>query len=310
MKKHYILLILVSLITLSFVGFYKWGMRPMMQNVVLLSSEMKGDYVVSEMSFVEINGVELWVTIRGTDKKNPVLLVVHGGPGKPQTPFQRRYDARLIEQFTVVHFDQRGSGKSFDAITDSSQWSISQFKRDTIAVIEYALTRLDKKKLSLVGHSWGSVLGIEVAYERPDLLHAYIGVTQLSHLEGFPDFSLSLYGKEPKVAKRDEKIGLFLSPDYSKSDIKRYHKGFSQSVKNLKTDSMSVDIRRDFVSFDIPIYFLLGRQDLAVSSDISAIYMKRIIAPEKRIVWFEKSAHFPFMEEPKKYTDVLVELLY
>jgi pimeloyl-ACP methyl ester carboxylesterase len=339
-------LAIIVIVILSFVVFYRWGLRPMMQNVVLLSSELTGESVISEMAYVDINGVPLWVTIRGTNKDNPVLVVVHGGPGMPQSPFQRRFDARLVEHFTVVHFDQRGAGKSIRAITDDSQWSLSQF--------EYALTKLEKEKVTLVGHSWGSFVAIGVAHERPDLLTAYVGVGQMVNIMegelmsynfvlkeaasrgmteavvtlkemGVPpyrgpadwafqrgllvDFGGVFYGKEAKIIERDKKVALFLSPDYSRKDIKNYHEGYKNSIQHLMGQIIPADITQELMSFDIPIYFLLGRHDFTVPYPLAARYLKQLSAPDKRVVWFEESSHYPYMEEPAKYCETLVNLL-
>jgi pimeloyl-ACP methyl ester carboxylesterase len=110
-----------------------------------------------------------------------VVLFLHGGPGNTLTPFAEAIYGRWAEDFTLVHWDQRGAGRTFgrsrppeDAVLD-----VQQMAQDGIAVAEYVAALLAKKRVILTGGSWGSVLGVHMAKARPDLFHAYVGVSQL-----------------------------------------------------------------------------------------------------------------------------------
>jgi len=131
---------------------------------------------VDEAFYQEINGVDHFIRIRGRDMSNPVMVVLHGGPGTSAIPFTHRAYRPVAEYFTVVDWDQRGTSKSRRAPLESMTYE--QLVQDSIEVIELARRRFGVKKVTLVGHSWGSMLGLGVIQARPDLIAAYVGVGQ------------------------------------------------------------------------------------------------------------------------------------
>jgi len=134
---------------------------------------------------LEINGLKQWILIRGADSTNPVLLWLHGGPGSAQMPMSHYLDEELEEFFVVVHWDQRGAGKSNHSGFSEETMTVQQFKDDTVKVISFLKDRLDQEKIYLLGHSWGTQLGIELVAEYPELFHSYIAVSQLiDHARG------------------------------------------------------------------------------------------------------------------------------
>ena len=136
---------------------------------------------VSQDSFVPIGGIEQWVTVRGTSCANPVVLFLHGGPGNPLSPYGEAIYQDWEKDFTVVQWDQRGSGRTFarNPATAKDTLSIERMTRDGIEVAQHLARRFGQKKIYLVGGSWGSVLGVHMAKTRPDLFRAYVGVGQL-----------------------------------------------------------------------------------------------------------------------------------
>ena len=135
---------------------------------------------IEELKSVNIGGVEQWLHIRGRNKDNPILLYIHGGPGYPMLGFMDAIQRPWEDYFTIVHWDQRQTGKSYyPAGDDNAPLTIEQFIEDTEEVIQYLRNYLKKDKLFVLGHSWGSVLGMHMAKRHPDWLHAYIGVGQV-----------------------------------------------------------------------------------------------------------------------------------
>ena len=119
--------------------------------------------------------------MRGADKDNPILVFVHGGPGAVEMPFAWVFQRPWEDVFTVVQYDQRGAGRSYllnDPATLAPTMTVGRYRDDAIELIELLQTRYEKRKVVLLGHSWGSVVGLSVAVKRPDLLHAYVGVGQ------------------------------------------------------------------------------------------------------------------------------------
>ncbi len=144
---------------------------------------------VREQGFVEINGIPQWLTITGQDCRNPVLLFVHGGPGNPNTPFADTLFGAWAKNFTLVQWDQRGAGRTYGKNLPVRELEPDEFTRtpltldllaaDGIAVAEHLQRRLGLRKVILLGSSWGSALAVEMAHRRPELFHAYVGVSQL-----------------------------------------------------------------------------------------------------------------------------------
>ncbi len=133
---------------------------------------------------VRIGGIEQWVSIRGVDRRNPVLLLVHGGPGYVEMPMSWWYSRGWEEYFTVVQWDQRGAGKTYllnDPAKVAPTLTLERMVADTEEITDWLRHELGKQKIFLIGHSWGSYLGFEMARRHPDWLHAYIGVGQLSN---------------------------------------------------------------------------------------------------------------------------------
>jgi pimeloyl-ACP methyl ester carboxylesterase len=136
---------------------------------------------VVEQSFVPVGGIDQWIAIRGDDRDNPVVLVLHGGPGDAWSPFADAMFAGWEKDFTMVEWDQRGAGRTYGKSGPSvaSTMTVERMVQDGIAVSAYLARRLHKNKIIIVGGSWGSVLGISMAHARPDLFYAYVGMAQM-----------------------------------------------------------------------------------------------------------------------------------
>lgn len=143
--------------------------------------------VVREAKFVAIGGIDQWVTIRGNDSSKPVVLFLHGGPGSVMSPYDAIY-SKWEDEFVLVNWDQRGAGRTFGrnapAEVNEDYWvenplTVEQMVADGIALSEYLVKHLHKKKIILMATSWGSVLGVRMAVDRPDLFYAYIGHAQV-----------------------------------------------------------------------------------------------------------------------------------
>jgi pimeloyl-ACP methyl ester carboxylesterase len=136
---------------------------------------------IDELKAVDIGGIKQWISVRGTNPDNPVLLFIHGGPGSPMMPeswiFQRPWE----DFFTVVQWDQRGAGKTLAAASGqpATPLTLDRMQADAEELVDYLRKTYGKQKIFLMGHSFGSVLGMRVALHRPDALYAYVGVGQM-----------------------------------------------------------------------------------------------------------------------------------
>jgi pimeloyl-ACP methyl ester carboxylesterase len=136
---------------------------------------------ISEKVFIEINGVRQGMFIKSKNEANPVLLFLHGGPGMPEYFLTQKYPTGLEENFTVVWWEQRGAGLSYNPEIPAEIMTVDQLVDDTIELTNYLRERFGKEKIYLMGHSGGSFIGILAADRAPELFHAYIGVAQMSY---------------------------------------------------------------------------------------------------------------------------------
>jgi pimeloyl-ACP methyl ester carboxylesterase len=153
--------------------------RKLRQRAQIRSLRFDSAKGIVEQSFVPIGGIEQWISIRGESRHNPVLLVLHGGPGSCYsifTPHLRAWE----KHFTLVQWDQRGAGRTFTRMESggSGEVSMKQLTSDTIEVAEYLRAHLNQHRIFLLASSIGSTFGLHAARIRPDLFYAYIGTDQ------------------------------------------------------------------------------------------------------------------------------------
>jgi len=133
---------------------------------------------IASLEPVTLGGVEQWVLIRGYDVNNPVLVFLHGGPGSPAISYARFAFKGLERHFTVVTWDQRGCGKSYDDGIDPQSITLDRLLSDTHELIAMMSQRFGTDRVYLMGISWGAILGAQTAKNYPELLHSYIGIGQ------------------------------------------------------------------------------------------------------------------------------------
>ncbi|MFW6119908.1 MAG: alpha/beta fold hydrolase [Petrotogales bacterium] len=190
------------------------------------------DSIIS-LEKTKIGHINQWISIRGKNTDNPILLYLHGGPGTSVMPLFRHFQAPLEKHFIVIQWDQRGAGKSFSWKIPKETMTIKQFISDLHELIEILMKRYNKEKIFLMGHSWGSVLGTYIVQKYPELFYAYIGVGQASDTieteKIMYQFVLdkSKESNNKKAIKKLEKIG----PPFNglQSPYKNFYKGGYQA---------------------------------------------------------------------------------
>ncbi len=137
---------------------------------------------VQETYKARIGGIEQWISVRGQDRANPVILFIHGGPASPQIPSLWQFQRPLEEYFTMVNYDQRGAGRTYGETPPeqvAGTLQIQTYVDDAIEIAEHIREKLGKQKVVLMAHSWGTIIGMRAALQRPDLFHAYVGIGQV-----------------------------------------------------------------------------------------------------------------------------------
>ena len=288
---------------------------------------------IASLERIRIGDVDQYVLIRGNDSSLPVLLFLHGGPGMPAMYLAHAFQRELEKEFVVVQWDRRGAGKSFREDI-SGTLTTEQLVADTVELTNVLRARFHQDKIYLVGHSWGTYLGVLVIARHPELYHAYVGIGQLarsSPIAGIQDEyirqSAKRMGDQDSIKELEEKgasvretllfkfggeihkaksfMPLLLTglaaPEYSLRDARNIPKGVSLYSRNFVFNSISGELADAVTQVNIPVYFFTGRYDYTDPFALTEEYFSKIKAPEKHLVWFEESAHFPFYEEPAAF---------
>ena len=278
--------------------------------------KIPGSNSISELRSVTVNGADLTLMIRGTDKENPVLIFVHGGPCCSEIPYVRKYQDELEKDFTIVHYDQRGSGKSYRSGTDYSDVTAKTHVDDLIAMTEYIRDYLNKDKVILLGHSYGTYIATQAAAIRPDLYEAYVGIGQMSdtiHSE-LNTLDKCIAAAEEKGNKKDVKElnalkpsiqnGDFITPrnyvrkygfgarkiddnrdyslaflfgtEYNLSDAAGFYIASMKYQDGLIKEALDHPISEIVTSLDIPVYFVMGKYDGMTSPEAANEYLDSI----------------------------------
>ncbi len=164
---------------------------------------------IHEQGFVTIGGIEQWITIKGTNIDNPVVLFVHGGPGNAMSAYADSMYSGWEKELTLVQWDQRGAGRTYGRSGPgiAPTLTLDRMTKDGIEVAEYLTRHLHKQRIVLVGNSWGSLLGVNIVKKRPDLFHAYVGTAQ------FVEMRVNLDASYQRVFEQARELGDQLALD-------------------------------------------------------------------------------------------------
>jgi pimeloyl-ACP methyl ester carboxylesterase len=295
--------------------------------------------------FVQIGGIEQWIQIGGENPTNPVLLYLHGGPGG-SSRFASAAWKRWEQHFTVVHWDQRGTGLTLEKNDEAGcgPLTIERMIEDGIETVEFLTSHLQRTKIILVGHSWGSVLGIHLIKRRPDLFSAYVGTGQVVNMRRNEEVNYARqmasavatnnqdaiaalteigpppYFERPKIRilrewadKLAAGSGDHVMPrpypppmGFSADAIKSLMRGFQFSGDQLFDELCAVDLPSLSVDFEIPIFFFEGTEDQQTPMELAEAYFATILAPYKEFVRFEGCHHFVAINKPDDFLNELI----
>jgi pimeloyl-ACP methyl ester carboxylesterase len=223
---------------------------------------------VEELLPVQINGTTQWLSIRGRDRRNPVLLYLHGGPGAPTMPEAYTFQSPWEDYFTVVQWDQRGTGKTYaanDPKALASSITIEQVTSDGEEVVRYLQMQYGKRKIFLLGHSWGTVLGVALAQKHPEWFYAYLGVGQLINVqkneaEGY-QFALEQARAHHNSDAERELLALAPYPGvpgtltFDRIGVQRkwlaYYGGLTYGRTDFQYDANAVELSPDYTQKDL-----------------------------------------------------------
>ena len=134
---------------------------------------------INESMYVEINGTQQWISIYGEDINNPVLLYLHGGPGSSTSAYDYAFTREWADVYTVVTWDQRNCGKSYEKSQNDTALTYELMMSDGLEMTKFLIDYLDKEKITILGHSWGTYYGCNLVLAYPEYYDCYIGTGQL-----------------------------------------------------------------------------------------------------------------------------------
>lgn len=201
------------------------GLRAIRQHQLAEAFQIDPAHGIAEAGFVDIGGIRQWVQIRGEDRRNPVLLIVHGGPGVSLMAYTQLYRG-WERHFTIVQWDQRGDGKTFGANPRPAMddMKIERIARDGVELADHLRHRLGQRKIVLLGHSWGGAVALHMVQARPDLFSAFVATGFI--VSELPDwqsgFELLLQrAREDRNARAVSELEAIGPPPYRSRDAVR-----------------------------------------------------------------------------------------
>jgi pimeloyl-ACP methyl ester carboxylesterase len=312
---------------------------------------------IDSLEGIQLGGITQWIRVRGADVSNPVLLLMQQGPGLPMINEARRLE-RLLgleEAFTVVYWDQRGTGLSSPSVRKNANRfdiSVERMIDDTVTLLELLRDRFGGKTF-VTGFSFGATFAAYAAARRPELVAALVAaamdidmpaaesnafvfaldaarrhgnrraIRQLEAIGQPPHTTVQQFRTRARwVANfggvatnasynsipRTLLLTLIGSPDYSAADVIRTFRGISASQAALLAQLAHTDLVRAIPRLDVPIVMAQGRLDQVAPGEAAQRFHDALFAPSKQLVWFERSAHTPHLEEPVKFRDLLMKV--
>src|SRR5215469_11826576 len=287
---------------------------------------------IDEAKYLKIGGIEQWVTIRGEVRANPVVLLLHGGPGDATNPWGYAGFRTWLKTYTVVQWDQRGSGKTLgrNGRASAETVTIDRMVQDGVELADALRASLRKDKIILLGHSWGSVLGVLMAKAKADLFQAFVGTGQVGKPAGAYDVAfdalvakaralgdgralreLQEIGPPPykdwhgyQVQRRwsnlfegadafiASMVGFGLSaPGYTVADVLDWFDGQNLSAERLITQERALAPTALTGRFELPAFVIQGAEDFTTPTSVARDFVDGINAPQKKFVTI-KGGHF------------------
>ncbi|HTR01503.1 MAG TPA: alpha/beta hydrolase [Candidatus Acidoferrum sp.] len=295
---------------------------------------------VDEERYVSVGDIDEWIEIHGQSDRNPILLWINGGPGGSMIPNAFAYQP-WENRFTMVMWDQRGEGKTFEkyGATLADTMTVERMSQDGIAVAEYLHKRMPKAKIVLLGHSWGTVLGIHMVRNRPDLFAAYVGTGQVTSLPKQIEATYpQLLAYAEKMGNADAvqeliKGGVPSSENPTGYDVtNNWSAAFEpDELPAMESTRQPPEDRPDYLdageefslntlndalnrenlpalgsNFKLPMFFIQGEHDFVTDTSKVREYYNQITAPVKRLVLLKDHGHLAIMQDRDGFLNTLV----
>ena len=286
---------------------------------------------INESMYIDVNGTKQWINIYGEDIDNPVMLYLHGGPGSTTSDIDYAFTRKWADVYTVVTWDQRNCGKSFNTEQNDIVLTRELFLTDGKEVTEFLLDYLSKNKITILGHSWGSIYGANLVLEYPEYYECFIGTGQLvdclENEEAFkqeailwaegdeetlklvnqltPDnvtmehitarnAIMQKYGYDMMVNGSDYNLvtTIIFNPNYSIIDwINYFKRDMGVYLDFVASEEFASFSLIGRTDYQVPFYNINGDMDYQTNYKLAQKYFEEVNAPYKQLYLMENMTH-------------------
>ena len=332
------LVVLVALLAAAGLGWRVW--RQAQTNRAAVIESVDG---IDEAHFVRIGGVDQWITIRGLNRDNPVILSMQGEPGWASSAF---IPSRLEKDFVVVQWDPRGAGKTYGRSGPiDSAFGLDRAAQDGLEVAHYARARLHRDKLILLGADWSAAAATLMARARPELFHALVTTgalvdTRRGDVQAYAQVLAKARARGDRVAQAaleaigpppysglaglelgvqlarfyeagapdglDLIAGVAAAPRYRLVDVWDWLNGYFSSQAHARDSAMSVDLFARPSDFAVPVFIFEGEDDDEAPAGLVRAYFDRLTAPRKTYISIARAGHDAAIARPDLFLSMLI----
>lgn len=303
---------------------------------------------INESMYIDVNGTKQWINIYGEDIDNPVLLYLHGGPGSATSEIDYAFTRKWADVYTVVTWDQRNCGKSYDAKQNDIVLTRELFMTDGKEVTEFIRNYLSKEKITILGHSWGSLYGANLVLEYPEYYNCFIGTGQLAdYLENEEAFKqeaiawangdeetlklinqltpnhvtmehivarnsiMKKYGYDMMVNGSDYNLvsTIIFNPNYSILDwIDYFKRDVSVYLDFFDSEEFASFSLKNRVDYQVPFYNINGDRDYQTNYKLAQEYFDEVNAPYKQMYLMENMTHGLLESDSEGFSELVHQI--
>lgn len=287
---------------------------------------------IDTTQFVQIGDVKQFISIKGNKSKS-LMLYLHGGPGAATSSHRQKITNKLEENFMVVHWDQRGAGKSI--LSNAKPPTLSQMKQDAEGILLFLLKEFNKDKITVVANSWGTVLGFHLAKKYPNKIESLVAISPLinnlksqkltnkklikfyknqNNIEAVKQLkSINIpYKNVEDLGYQFKWINNFKGDAISDKDFKNYmdfFKVWETQWMPLYKELYSINLLKQKVAFKIPVYIFVGEQDLTTNVVLTKKFFKKLKSNTKQLFVIKDVGHQIPMYKALEMQDLIINIL-
>ncbi len=303
---------------------------------------------INESMYIDVNGAKQWINIYGNDMDNPVLLYLHGGPGSATSDIDYAFTRKWADVYTVVTWDQRNCGKSYDAEQNDIVLTRELLMADGKEITEFLRNYLLKDKITILGHSWGSIYGANLVLEYPEYYECFIGTGQLvDMLENEKAFKqeamlwaegdnealellnqltpdkitmehitarnaiMQKYGYDMMVNGSDYNLAatIIFNPNYSIIDwINYFKRDMGVYMDFFASQEFAAFSLTDRINYEVPFYNINGDKDYQTNYKLAQEYFEKVNAPFKQMFMMENMTHGLLESDSEGFSEIVHQI--